>query len=141
MSNDGVSREAAVAGFGAFGAATVNDGVTVRRRMWMIGEAACEGVVSESIWSSTARIAHTFSCDVLRIEGTFRRMLMPPEVETERSAVIAAEKTKEVLLMQWWSTTIREPAQNPPEEFRSWANEPTSISTRICVAYETRRLD
>ena len=101
MYNDGVSREGAVAGFGAFGAATVNDGVTVRRWMWMIGEAACEGVVSESIRSSTARIAHTFSCSVLRIEGMFRRMFMPPEVEAARSAVIAAEKTKEVPLMHW----------------------------------------
>ncbi len=51
--------------------------------------------------SSTARIARTFSCSVLRIDGVFRRMLMPSEAETARSAGTAAEKTKEVPLMRW----------------------------------------
>ena len=45
-----------------------------RRSTWMIGGTACGGIVSESIWLSTARIARTFSCSVLRIEGVFRRM-------------------------------------------------------------------
>ena len=101
ISNDGASREAAGAGFGAFGAATDSDGVAVRRWMWMIGEATCEGIVSKSIWSSTAQIARTFSCRVLRIEGVFRRMLIPSEAETARSAGTATEKTKEVPLMCW----------------------------------------
>ena len=59
----------------------------------MIGEAACEGIMTASIRSSTARIARTFSCSVLRIGGVFRRMLMPSEAETARSAGTAAKKT------------------------------------------------
>ena len=98
-SNDGASREAAVVGFGAFGAATDSNGVAVRRWMCMIGEAACEGIMTESIRSSTARIASTFSCSVLRIEGVFRRILMSFEAETARRAGTPAEKTKEAPLM------------------------------------------
>ena len=67
----------------------------------MIGEAACEAIMMTSTRSSTAQIACTFSCSVLRIEGVFRRMLIPSEAETARSAGTAAEKTNEVLLMLW----------------------------------------
>ncbi len=51
--------------------------------------------------SSTAQIARTFSCSVLRINGVFRRMFMPSEAETARSAGTAAEKMKEAPLMRW----------------------------------------
>ena len=47
----------------------------------MIGEAACEGILNAYIRSSTARIARTFSCRVLSINGVFRRMLMFSELE------------------------------------------------------------
>lgn len=47
---------------------------------------------------------------------------MPSEVET------AAEKVKDVPLMRWRSTTIREPRQNPPDEFRPLVTEPMQIS-------------
>ena len=40
--------------------------------------------------SSTARIARTFSCSVLKIYGMFRRMLMPSEAETACSAGLRA---------------------------------------------------
>ena len=69
--------------------------------MWMIGGTACGGVVSESIRSSIARIARTFSCNVLRIERVFQRMLRLSEAETARSAGTAAEKTNKVRLMHW----------------------------------------
>ena len=71
-----------------FGAVTNNDVVAVRRWMWIIA--------SEWIRLSTARIAHMFYCSVLRIEGTFWRMLMPSdsEAETARRAGTAHEKTK-----------------------------------------------
>ena len=88
-----------------------------------------------SMRSSTARIAHTFSCSVLRIDGVFRRMLMPSEVETARSAGTAAEKTNEVPLTRWWSTTIPDPAQDPPDKFRPLATDP--MGTSICVACVT----
>jgi hypothetical protein len=110
-------------------------GVAERRWIWMIGEAAWEGIVMTSTRSSTARMARTFSCRVLRIDGVFRRMLIPSEAETAKRAGTAAEKTNEVPLMRWWSTTICEPAQNPPDEFRPLATEPTIIS--ICVACTT----
>ena len=38
---------------------------------------------------------------VLRIDGVFCGMLMPSEVETVRSAKMAAEETNEVLLICW----------------------------------------
>ena len=66
----------------------------------MIGKAACERIMSELRRSRTVRIMRTFSSSVLRIEGVFRRMLMPSEAETARSAGTAAEKTKEVPLMR-----------------------------------------
>ena len=59
-------------------------------------EALCEGVVIASTRSNTARMALTFSCRVLRIDGVFRRTLMPEEAETARRAGTAAEKTNEV---------------------------------------------
>jgi hypothetical protein len=60
---------------------------------------------------------------------------MPSEAETARRAGNAAEKTNEVPLIRWGSTAICEPAQNPPDEFRPAATEPTSVS--ICVACAT----
>ncbi len=63
----------------------------------MIGEAECEGIVMASTRSSTTRIARTFSCSVLRIDGVFRRMLMPSEAENARTAGTAAENTKEAI--------------------------------------------
>ena len=59
---------------------------------------ACEGMLRTSTRSSTARIAHTFFCRVLRIDGVFRRMLMPSEVETARSAWSALVKKKKECL-------------------------------------------
>ena len=59
----------------------------------MISEAACE-IESVSRRSSTARIACTFSCRVLRIEGVLQRMLMPSEMETARTTGTVAKKTK-----------------------------------------------
>ena len=76
------------------------DGVAERSWMWMIGEAACEGIVTASMRSSTARMACTFSCSVLRIDDVFRRILTPYEAETVRSAGTAAEKTNEVPFMR-----------------------------------------
>ena len=76
------------------------EGVAERNWMWIIGEAACEGIVTASIRSSTARMARTFSCSMLKIDGMFRRMLMPSEAETARCAGTAAEKTNEVPLMR-----------------------------------------
>ena len=67
----------------------------------MIGEAACEGIVIASTRSSTARIARTFSCRALRMDGVFRRMLMHSEAESARRAETATEKTDEVPLMRW----------------------------------------
>ena len=66
----------------------------------------------------------------------FRRMLMLSEAETARRAGTVAEKTNEVPLMRWWSTTMCDPAQNPPDEFRPFATEPTGMS--ICVACPMR---
>ena len=62
----------------------------------MIGEAACKGTVTASTWSSTAGIACTLSCSVLRIDGVFGWMLKPSEAETARSTETVAEKTNEV---------------------------------------------
>jgi hypothetical protein len=58
---------------------------------------------------------------------------MPSEAETAKRAGTAVEKTNEVPLMHWCSTTICEPAQNPPDEFKPFATEPTIMS--IWVAY------
>jgi hypothetical protein len=69
-----------------------------------------------------------FSCSVLRLEGVLRKILIPSDAETARRAGTAAEKTKEVPLMRWWSTTWREPAQKPPEELRPLATDPRSMS-------------
>ena len=93
----------------------------------------------QSTRSRTARIARMLSWSVLRIEGALRRMLMPSEAETARRAGTAAEKTKEVPLIRWWSTTMREPAQKPPAEFRPLATEPRSMS--IWVACTTDNLN
>ena len=59
----------------------------------MIGEVAREEIVMTSTRPSTARISHTFSCSVVRINGVVRRMSMPSEAETARSTGTAAEKT------------------------------------------------
>ena len=85
ISNDGGSRGAGVDGFGAF-RVTADDCAEERRWRWTIGEAACEGIVIVSTRSSTARIARTFSCRALSIDGVFRRMLMSSETETSRRA-------------------------------------------------------
>ena len=85
ISNDGGSRGAGVDGFGAF-RVTADDCAGERRWMWMISEAACEGIVIASTRSSTARIARTFSCRALSIDDVFRRMLMSSETETSRRA-------------------------------------------------------
>ena len=59
---------------------------------------------------------------------------MPSEAETARRAGTAAEKTNEVRLMHWYSTTIvREPAQNLPEEFRPLATEAVTEPIRISI--------
>ena len=72
MSNDGASRKAGVAGSGpSWPQQTMISG---RCGPMMIGEVACEGIVSASIRSSTERIAHAFSCNVLRIDGIERRL-------------------------------------------------------------------
>ena len=65
----------------------------------MIGEAACEGIKSVSIWSRISQIARTLSCSVLRKDGVFRRMLTLTDAETARIAGTAAEKTNEMPLM------------------------------------------
>ncbi|KAH9018624.1 hypothetical protein EDB85DRAFT_602914 [Lactarius pseudohatsudake] len=67
-----------------------------------------------------------------KTDGVFRRMLIPSETETTRSAGTATEKTKVVPLMRWWSTTICEPAQKPPDTLGPLATNPTIMS--ICVA-------
>ena len=74
ISNDGGSRGAWVAGFGAF-RITADDCAGERRWMWMIGEAACEGIVITSTRSSTARISRTFSLWTACSEGCPRRRL------------------------------------------------------------------
>ena len=56
-------------------------------------------------------------------------MEIPSEAETARRAGMEAEKTKEVPFMRWWSTTIWEPAQKPPDEANPFAIEPINIST------------
>jgi hypothetical protein len=63
------------------------------------------------------------------MDGWFRRMEIPSEAETARRAGMDAEKTKDVPFIRWWSTTIWDPAQKPPEEARPLAIEPTSMST------------
>ena len=82
------------------------------------------GTVTVSTQRSTTRIERTFYCSVLRIDGAFRRMLMSFEAETTKSAGTAAEKTDEGPMIRWW-TTIREPAQKPPDESRMLATEPS----------------
>ena len=62
----------------------------------MIRKAACKGIVTTLTRSSTARIALTFCYSALKIDGVFRRMLMPSEAKTARSAGTAAEKTNDV---------------------------------------------
>lgn len=54
---------------------------------------------------------------------------MPSEAETARRGGMEAEKTKEVPLMRWWSTTTWDPAQKPPDDAKPFAMEPTSMST------------
>ena len=83
ISNDGGSRGAGVDVFGAF-RVTADECAGERRWMWMISEAACEGIVIVSTRSSTARMARTFSFRALSMYGVFRWMLMPSEAETAR---------------------------------------------------------
>ena len=124
-------------GSGAFRVAD-DDGAGERRWIWMIGEAACEGILIASTRSNTARIARTFSCRVLRMDGVFRRMLMP---ETARRAWTAVEKTNEVPLMPWWSTTMCDPAQNPLDEFRPFATELTHRYVNLrCLSHAVSSL-
>ena len=99
MSKERAWRDAGVAGLTGF-VDVDEDGVAERSWMWMIGEAACEGIVTASMQSSTARIARMFSCGVLKIDAVFRMMLMPSEAEAARSAGTAAEKTNDVPLIR-----------------------------------------
>ncbi|KAH9018627.1 hypothetical protein EDB85DRAFT_2279271 [Lactarius pseudohatsudake] len=55
----------------------------------------CEGIVMASTRSRTARIARTFSYNVLRIDSVFRKMPIPSEAETARSNETAAKKKKD----------------------------------------------
>ena len=110
------------------------DGVAERNWMCMIGEAACEGFVTASIRPSKARMARTFSCNVLKINGVFHRMFMPSEAETARSAGAAAEKTNDVPLTRLLSTTVHEPAQNPPDGLRPFATKTRSMSIWVACA-------
>jgi hypothetical protein len=57
---------------------------------------------------------------MLRIDDVLRRMLLMPSSEAEKARIAGrvAEKTKEVPLMRWWSTTVREPAQKPAQKKR-----------------------
>ena len=127
---------------GGFAAAIDNDGVVVRSWMWMTGEPACERIESVSI-RTTARIGRTFSCSALEIlEGVFRKILIPSEGETARSAGTMAEKMKEVPLMRLGieATMICQAVQNPPDEFRPLATEHKTkpISMAISVVCEIR---
>lgn len=60
---------------------------------------------------------------------------MPSEAVSARSAGTTAEKTNEVLLMHWWSTTICDLVQNLPDEFKLLVTDPMSMS--ICMARVT----
>jgi len=70
--------------------------------MWMMGEAGCEGIVTQSTRSRMARAARVFSWSAVRTEGVERRMLMPSEALTASAAGMEAEKTKDGPLMRWW---------------------------------------
>ena len=50
--------------------------------------------------SASTRIEYTLSCSVLRIEGMFRRRLIPSRAETARGAKNEAEKMNKVPLMR-----------------------------------------
>ena len=54
----------------------------------------------QSTLSSIARTARTLSCNVFRIEGVLRSMLMPSDAATLSDGGIAAEKTNDVPLMR-----------------------------------------
>lgn len=76
MSNDGVSRAAGAR------ECIIADMDGVAERQWMMNDAACYGIVSAPTWSSAAR-DHVYVLQrVLRIDGMFRRMLMPTDAET-----------------------------------------------------------
>ena len=57
-------------------------------------------MVIQSSLSRTDRIARTFSCRVLRIDGESRRIAIASEAATERAAGVEAENTKAVPLMR-----------------------------------------
>jgi hypothetical protein len=93
----------------------------------MIGEAVCEGTVIASTRSSTVRVARTFSCGVLRIDGVFRRMLMPSEArllgrQNERGSVDAL--------------AMRDNMRASPESVRlvRVVQEPTRLSVYVACA-------
>lgn len=88
--NDAASREARVASFGNF-AFVDKDRVALRRWMRMISEATCEGIVSASIRSSTVRFALTFSCNIFRMNGTFRSILILILIASEEETIGAEE--------------------------------------------------
>ena len=66
-----------------------------RSWMWMIAEAACEEIVTASMRSTHVPLQGA------QIDGLFRRMLMPSEAETARSAGTMPEKTNDVPLIRW----------------------------------------
>lgn len=88
-------------------------GEEVRTLMWMTALAGCEGIEMQSTLSRIERTARTLSCRVLRIDGVFRRMLIPCEAATASIAGIAAENTKEVPLMRYWARRGRKVAYSP----------------------------
>ena len=132
MSNSSAERGAGVTGFNAF---AEPDDIAERRWIWMIDEAACEGIVIASTWSSIAPDrAHVL---LQRAQDSWR---VPKDVDALRGGVRKHRwdrggKTNEAPLMRWLSTTILDPAQNTPDEFRPLAANLMSMS--ICVAYVT----
>ena len=65
----------------------------------MIGEAACEKMLVNV--SMRSKVARTFFCSVLKIDGVFWRMLIRSEAETVRSIGAVAENTNGVSLTCW----------------------------------------
>jgi hypothetical protein len=76
--------------------------------IWIMGLAGWLGTQTRvpTMLASTACTALTFSCSAAKIDGWLRRMEIPSEADTARRGGMDAEKTKEVPLIRWWSTTI-----------------------------------
>lgn len=62
-------------------------------------------MVIQSMRSRIERAARTFSCNVVRMEGVDRRMLIPSEALTASRAGMEAEKTNEGPLMTYYCKT------------------------------------